>query len=94
MYQINYKASHDNKTFGDNRFIITHDLDSSLEYINSGKDFISSDVRVIENAFGSLAEANTEIDRLRKLLSNSYVELQQLKKGYNEFISREREDEN
>lgn len=44
-------------------------------------------VKITDNAYGDLCEANLEVQRLRGLLSRAYQELQFIKSGYNEFIS-------
>lgn len=61
--------------------------EEAIDYSNFLKAFDNySDVNITSYAIDNLVDANQEIVRLRKLLSNAYTELQQLKKGYNEFI--------
>lgn len=45
-------------------------------------------LKTSKNSFNDICEANEEIERLRDLLTHAYTELQFIKAGYNEFISR------
>lgn len=66
-----------------------NDLEFAEKVVNRFKNNPRcSNVYIAHNAISNWCEAGVEIDRLRKLLSNAYVELQQIKKGYNEFISQ------
>lgn len=90
MYQVNYKyitPLNNQKT--DCVFYHTSDVakEAASEMAESPN---ISDVQIVPHAINSRCEANVEIHRLRKLLSQSYMELQQLKRGYNEFIQREK----
>ena len=85
MYQVLYKrTSQDNSYYYD--YILFQSIEEATDFVDRIKIHPKvSDIQIIPNAVEN-TYANREIQRLRKLLSQAYVELQQLKEGYNEFI--------
>lgn len=86
MYQVNYKynAKSGNSFYNCCKY---DDLDIAARNAEMIRDTERiTNVTITAHAFENLCEANVEIDRLRKLLSNAYTELQQLKRDYNEFL--------
>lgn len=86
MYQVSFKFK---APFREQYYdCVFYDSEGdAVDYSNYLKSFDNySDIRITPNAVDYLVDANEEIARLRKLLSNAYTELQQLKRDYNEFL--------
>lgn len=87
MYQVLYKrTSQDNSYYYD--YIFFQSIEETTNFVDRIKIHPKvSDIQIISNAVEN-TYANKEIQRLRKLLSNAYIELQQLKKDYNSYIKK------
>lgn len=86
MYQVSYKFRTPLNNYKTSCVFYPKDYMAKKAALEIADISNISDVQIVPHAIDCHCEANIEIQRLRKLLSQAYVELQQLKEGYNEFI--------